>query len=375
MKIAALLNLGVPWARETAGTLAAMGHEVHAIDFTTNKTALGHLLRDDPFQSEDIRRLTQAIASVQWLTSVFRQNLRYVSAAPSLRRMLRRLKPDVLLTLYSGGFATLAQLSRFRPYCTWVVGSDVLLARGLNRRLLASALTSADLVLANGDYLAQATRTMAPRAPVEALLLGTDLTQVRKGPKREQPVTILSNRGFNPVYQNDFIVRALATLKTNRDFRFVFASNGPELGAVKRLASDILPPSVRDRVEFLGGVSRERMLQLLAECRYFVSMARSDGTATSLLEAMAADAYPVLSDIPQNREWVRPEWHNGTLVRLESPSNLTRALETLLAEKHIHSAALDYNRHQVEDRADAGKNLTVLVDRLTTLANPRRKRP
>src|SRR4029079_13645664 len=36
----------------------------------------------------------------------------------------------------------------------------------------------------------------------------------------------------------------------------------------------------------------------------YVSASRSDSTSQSLLEAMAAGALPVVSDIPGNREWV-----------------------------------------------------------------------
>ena len=365
MRIALLMGVGIPWSRDAATMLARLGHEVHAIDFTTDKAALGHLLRSDPFQQEDIARFKNTIAAVHWLSSRMRNTLRYVTSAPALRRVLNTIRPDVLLTLYGGGFASLAQLSGFRPYCTWVVGSDVLLVRGLQARMLSRALRDAALVFANGDFLAARARQLSPRANVETLLFGIDLDEFATGTKPRGPCRILTNRGFNPVYQNDYIVRALQLVDPDvADFELVFASAGPELDAVRNLADRILPSRTRERVRFCGGVIRAEMLRLLHESHVFVSMARSDGTATSLLEAMASGSYPVLSDIPQNREWVRPEWGNGTLVPLDSPPDLAAALQRAIAAPPRDCAVAAFNRRQVQDRADARRNMERLVTRL-----------
>ena len=57
----------------------------------------------------------------------------------------------------------------------YVVGSDVLLIRGLIVGSAAVQLTAAKLVFSNGSYLAEQTRKLAPRAKVVPLLFGVDV--------------------------------------------------------------------------------------------------------------------------------------------------------------------------------------------------------
>ena len=56
--------------------------------------------------------------------------------------------------MYAGGWGTMAYLSGVRPCVIYVVGSDVLRARGMGRIASAWALNRADALLVNGEYLA-----------------------------------------------------------------------------------------------------------------------------------------------------------------------------------------------------------------------------
>lgn len=371
MKFAVLMSVGVPWSRAAARTLLRLGHQVHPIDFSSGKSLRDHLSASDAFQREEIELFARDVGGIRWMHTRWGSNLRYATAARSLRRILAELQPDALVTLYSGGSAVLARLSGFRPYCAWVVGSEVLADSGLRRKLLATALSGADLVLANGDTLAELTRALAPRARVQPLLLGVDVDELAPAPHKPSPVRILTNRGFSPIYQNDLIVQALRLVDPERvgDYRFVFASSGPDLQATIRLADQVLPAGVRERVEFLGGVSRTRMLELLAESRIFISMAKSEGTATSLLEAMACGVYPIVADIPQNREWVDEAGGCGTLVPASDASALARAIEAAVRRDDREFVA--HNRRFVTDRADAARNMGRFAELASAFGRPR----
>jgi glycosyltransferase involved in cell wall biosynthesis len=316
------------------------------------------------------------MAGIELMRTRWKSNMRYVTAAPQLRRILSRVSPDLLLTLYSGGSAQLARLSGFHPWMAWVVGSEVLIEDGPGRRLLSAALTRADLVLSNGDVLAEQTRRLAPGARVETLLLGVDLAELPLRPKARGPVRILTNRGFSAIYQNDLIVRALASLDPAvvGDYRAVFASSGPDLAATRELAQRILPPAVRERVEFLGGVTRRQMLDLLADSHVFISMAKSEGTATSLLEAMASGLYPVVADIPQNREWLDGSPESGTLVPVSDHAMLAAALRSAVARGGAPHGGLAANRALVEARADSHRTLQRIAGLAASLNAPGRSR-
>jgi glycosyltransferase involved in cell wall biosynthesis len=300
--------------------------------------------------------------------------LGYFTSGGALRKIATECGAEVLVTLYGGGFATMAYLSGFRPFAVFVVGSDILLQAGIRRPISRLALQAADTVFVNGEYLHQKTREMAPRARLAPLLLGIDTARFTPGSPPEQPVRIICTRGFSPIYNNDYLIRALAVLPADLpDFQVTFAAPGPELDAVRALADDLLPAGLRERVEFLGGVSHEHLVENLQSAHIYVSLSRSDGTSMSLLEALSCGLFPVLSDIPQNREWVSPEARNGTLVPLEAPPLLANALAEAICDTERRRQASAWNRNLVLERACNRRNMTTLTDMLAGLLPANRR--
>jgi len=58
----------------------------------------------------------------------------------------------------------------------------------------------------------------------------------------------------------------------------------------------------------------------------YVSAARSDTTSVSLLEAMACGLFPIVTDIPANREWIV----DGESGRLVPPGEATRVAVAII---------------------------------------------
>ena len=93
-------------------------------------------------------------------------------------------------------------------------------------------------------------------------------------------------------------------------------------------------------------------------------MSRSDGTSTALLEALSCGLFPILSDIPQNREWIDSTANNGILVPLDKPAKLADALSCAIQDEQWRRRAGKYNRSLILERADSRKNMDILVSKL-----------
>jgi len=61
---------------------------------------------------------------------------------------------------------------------------------------------------------------------------------------------------------------------------------------------------LREFVQFLWRIPREKIPDLLNQADIYVSTSLYDATSVSLLEALASGAFPVVTDIPANREWI-----------------------------------------------------------------------
>ncbi|MGB7849078.1 MAG: glycosyltransferase [Candidatus Acidiferrum sp.] len=369
MRLAILMSVASPWSREAAVRLAESGHEIHVISFRHDRDGV-YLRRSDSFLDSGMHRLQATVAATHLIDSGVNSTMRYLLSAPMLRRILKRCEADVLLTLYGGGFAVLAFASGFRPYAVYVVGSDILDRRRLKRGVARIALRSASAVFVNGAYLAEKTRELIPNTRPMSLYLGVDTERFSPRPRLARPVRIVCTRGFLPVYNNEYLIRALARIRDEAaDFTVTFVSGGPLLDSSQRLADELLSPKVRSRVEFLGGVSDERLTDIVRESHIYISTSRSDGTSSSLLEALASGLFPIISDIPQNREWVTPngDVRNGILVPLDEPETLARALQEGVLEEQWRNGVAEYNRSLVLTRANSRRNMATLAATLASI--------
>ena len=105
----------------------------------------------------------------------------------------------------------------------------------------------------------------------------------------------------------------------------------------------------RGDVEFLGFLDRARFRDALAEADVFVSVPSSDATSVALLQAMAAGCFPIVSDLPSQREWIE-DGVNGFLAPLHRPDVLADLITRALDDAGLRRRAAERNRAIVEER-------------------------
>jgi len=136
---------------------------------------------------------------------------------------------------------------------------------------------------------------------------------------KEEGVTVISNRNHLPIYNVSFLIRSIPTvLKAEPKTQFLIAGDGPQRESLEKEAAAL---NLNCSVRFVGRVSHAEMPDLLARAEIYVSTALYDGTSVSLLEAMAAGLFPIVTEIPANLEWI-DHGRNGFLVPVNDPVSL-----------------------------------------------------
>ena len=96
------------------------------------------------------------------------------------------------------------------------------------------------------------------------------------------------------------------------------------------------------------------MLSLFGRAEVSVSITDQDGTPNSLLEAMAAGAVPVCSDLPSIREWIE-HGSNGFIAAFDDPQAVASALRLALDLSDAdRKAIITENGRIVAARAERG---------------------
>ena len=353
MRIATLANASVVHTRRWVGHFRARGHEVRVWS---------------------LEPAAEGFAAERLPHPPLPGFLRYPLAAPALRAALAAFDPDLVDAHYVPNYGLLGVLAGRRPLSVAAWGSDLLVLPGrgpLQRARLRGVLRRADLVLADSGNLAAAARALGAPAPrVHAIPWGVDLALFRPAPARE-PGLLLSTRLHEPIYDLPVVFAGVAPVLAARPgTRLVVAGDGSLSARLEALARRTLPAG---RFEFLGRLAPAEMAGWLARADVYLSASRSDSTSVSLLEAMAAGAVPVVSDLEGNREWVAGG-EGARLFPVGDAAALTRALLAVLDDPAWAAAAREANRRAVEERADAARNMARIEALFASLAASRPRR-
>jgi len=183
-------------------------------------------------------------------------------------------------------------------------------------------------------------------------------------PKDDRKAVIVSNRFLLPLYNVECLIRAVPYVVSRCDkVLFLVASDGERKAALESMVSQMnLLPWVR----FLGSIPHRQMPALLKSSHIYVSTSLSDGTSVSLLEAMACGLFPVVTDIPANREWIK-DGRNGFLVPTDDELALADRLNMALKDKALRQKAKGINTKLVREKASwqrVSQNLMEIYGRL-----------
>lgn len=276
--------------------------------------------------------------------------------AAGLRRAVREIAPDVFHAHYVVEHGFYGALAGVRPYVVTAWGSDVLVEPSrdrLSRMIARWTMSRADAVTSNNAWMAErAVALGAPRERVHVVTLGAERYDTeragasvnRRGRAPDEAPVIISTRAHEPLYNIGEIIEAYGRVARGRAARLVVAHGGTLTAALEQRAH-----RGPGRVEFTGFLERAAFREALAGAEVFVSVPSSDATSVALLQAMGAGAFPIVADLPTQREWIE-DGVNGYLVPPHSPEILADRMRRALADDGLRRRAADANLRIVEER-------------------------
>jgi glycosyltransferase involved in cell wall biosynthesis len=342
-----------PWASHYARELAARGHRVRVLSF-----------HPAPIEGVDCVFVGR---------EPFRpaHKLAYLEGVPRVRRELRAFQPDVVYAPYLSSNGLVTALAWAGPWIVSARGGDVLrqagrlpVPRPLLGPLVRFVCRRADLVHVVSEELRDAVIGLGvPDARVVCFPVGvdTELFRPRADPASPPGSHVVCTRRQEPIYENHVLVEALARLR-DRGVEFVctLVGGGPLL-AERR--AQVEAQGLADSVSFLGQVPHAALPGVLAQADVYVSAASSDGTSSSLLEALAAGCFPVVARIPANAGWIR-DGETGASFAAGDSEELAQRLEWALRDPELRRRAAVENRAEVRRRGDMRANMDRLAELL-----------
>ena len=286
---------------------------------------------------------------------------KYPLSMARARALIRRLRPDIVHAHYatSGGLAGL--LCGHHPTVVTAHGTD--LTQGSRspvwRPLLKAVFARADCVnTVSEDLKRMALGLGVDERKIEVLTLGIETQRFMTGERRKAPrgkaLKLVCTRRMEKELDCETVVEALALLKKRGvAFQATLAGDGSLREPLERLARG---RGLGPECVFAGAVSQADMPALLRAHDVYLSASRWDGTSLSLLEALAAGLFPVVSRITANEAWLE-HGVSGLLHAPGDPEHLARLLEEAAARPELASRAFDLNRRKVVELGDRTTNM------------------
>ena len=159
----------------------------------------------------------------------------------------------------------------------------------------------------------------------------------RDGSDAADPITIISVGRAVEKKGYDVLLRALARLPSDLNWRFVHAGDGGERPKLARLAEDL---GIAGRMTWLGAVDQKDVLAAYRTADIFALACRitsdgdRDGLPNVLVEAASQRLTCIATDISGIPELFENDI-NGLLVPSENPEALARALERAVRDPNL----------------------------------------
>jgi L-malate glycosyltransferase len=287
---------------------------------------------------------------------------KYLLAGVSIRKVLREIRPDILHGHYITSAGVISWMSGFSPYILTAHGSDVIgsMKSWLWRQILPRVLAKAALVNPVSEDLAVNINTLG--VPQEKMFVSTYGVDTEKyyfdlRIPDGKPWKLLCTRTLADVYDPETILKACKKLKDRGlCLEMTFAANGPMLDGLRQAARQ---ENIIDYVKFTGGYDNADLPKLLHANDFFISASLWDGTSISLLEAMAAGIFPVVSRIAANSALLE-EGKSALMFDCGNENQLVDMILRAINDNHLRQSAVQINRRCVEEKADRMKNMLAL---------------
>ncbi|KKR33243.1 MAG: hypothetical protein UT63_C0020G0013 [Candidatus Gottesmanbacteria bacterium GW2011_GWC2_39_8] len=294
-----------------------------------------------------------------------------LQTALHLRKLLKRIRPDVLHTGWVQDHGFIGALSGFHPILSMPWGSDVLIrpydsvwAMWITRFTLRRAGMIACDAWSVKEQVIKLSGCSSNKIVV--FPVGIDLrtfhpessSEVRKRLGWDDKKVLICTRNFDiKVHGVEYFILAIPpVLERYPDVRVILVGSGPLEHEYRKLVSKL---GLDDVVHFAGWLNEIQMAEHLNAADIYVSTSLSDGTSCSLLEAMACGLPVVVTDVPSYFEWIE-DGGNGYIVPRKDIEQLVKAIITLLENPGLQREMGSRNLQIANDRADWDKNFGIL---------------
>ncbi len=295
--------------------------------------------------------------------------LRVLTGASHLKKIIKEIKPDLLLAYRVTSYGYLAAKTNFHPLVIAAQNEQIVylpkptyLRRKFLEKCAKFAISKADLMHAWAENIADGLmRFGANSKKILTMHRGIDMEMFaiedRRSFNTNAPVFI-STRSLYPEYRIEKILDAFAVVvKKLPEATLKIVGNGSEEESLKYKTAEL---GIKKNVLFTGRVDHPTLVKQLQESDIYISIIETEGMSSSLIEALLCRVLPIVTDMPASRKIV----HNKTDGFLISDIDPEKLSAKMLDAVNMHENMLpnlQKNAETIKKEFDRQTNQKIFV--------------
>ena len=295
------------------------------------------------------------------------------------RRVVKKIKPDLVHAGPIQNCAFITALSGFRPFLAMSWGYDLVMdvdsswwMKRITQYTLrhASFFTSDANVSRNKaiEFGMDPDKTViipwgtdiehfVPRADRRQKTVdGTARSTVRR--LRSKEITLFCSRTWESIYGVDVLAKAFVKVASvDPNVNLILLGGGSQGAKIRQI---LMNAGVMERVHFGGQIGQRDLPRWYHMSDIYISPSHVDGSSVTLMEALASGLPCLVSDIPGNQEWIQ-DGVNGWLFRDGDVNDLAEKILYAIKNQKQFRKIGEMARKTAEEKADWKKNFGKLL--------------
>lgn len=291
----------------------------------------------------------------------------YFTAASEVRKLIKRIQPDLVNAHYATGYGLLARLVGFKPTLLSVWGSDVYefpKKSFIHRWLLQGNLKFAAAIASTSHCMARQTVDTYQHNKVFITPFGIDETQFSPllTGKDKTEIVLGTVKTLKENYGIDILIRSFAqawhTLNQPSHLKLEISGGGPDLQVLQALAEDL---GVLPQIIFHGHIDHKDVPMMLNRLDIYCAFSRHESFGVAILEASACEKPVIVSDADGPAE-VTLDGITGLVVPKEDVEASADAMLKLIQDVQLRKNMGRAGRKHVLKNYTWDKSLDLMLD-------------